>query len=226
MTMMHRILTAVRAFGQVSRVAGLGLAVTLGLGLGGCASVPSNTSMYSDHQPIVERVNYTLDLATGNGGLSYPEQQRLAGWFDELGLRYGDRLSIQDPMQDPATLGTIDSLAGRYGIAAEPGTPDSPGFVEAGTTRVVISRSKAIVRGCPDWADNSDFNPKNGLSRNFGCATNSNLAAMVANPDHLINGDDSGSGTTIMTSNKAINAYRTQTPTGANGIRSTSSRDN
>jgi pilus assembly protein CpaD len=182
--------------------------------------------MYSDHQPVVERVNYTLDLATGNGGLSYPEQQRLAGWFDELGLRYGDRLSIQDPMQDPATLGTIDALAGRYGVGVEAGTPESAGFVEAGTTRVVISRSKAFVRGCPDWAGNSDFNPRNGLSRNYGCATNSNLAAMVANPDHLIKGEDGVGDTTIMTSNKAINAYRNQAPTGAGALRSSSSRDN
>lgn len=207
-------------------MAGLGLAATVGLGLAGCASVPTNTSMYSEHQPVVEKVNYTLDLATGNGGLSYPEQQRLTGWFDGLGLRYGDRVSIQDPMQDPATLGIIDALAGRYGLAVEPGTPETAGFVEAGTTRVVVSRSKAVVRGCPDWGKQSDFNPNNGLSRNFGCATNSNLAAMVANPEDLVRGDDSDSNTEIMTSNKAINAYRTQAPTGANGIRATSSRDN
>jgi pilus assembly protein CpaD len=162
-------------------MAGLALAA-FGLSLAGCASVPSNTTMYSEHQPVVEKVNYTLDLSTGNGGLSYPEQQRLAGWFEELGLRYGDRLSIQDPLRDASTIGTIDALAARHGVAVETGTPESAGFVEAGTTRVVISRSKAIVRGCPDWADSSDFNPKNGLSRNFGCATNSNLAAMVANP--------------------------------------------
>jgi pilus assembly protein CpaD len=225
MTMMHRT-PHTQPARRLSQAAGLGLAATLGLALAGCASVPSNTTMYSEHQPVVEKVNYTLDLATGNGGLSYPEQQRLAGWFEQLGLRYGDRLSIEDPMQDAATLGTIDALASRYGIAVEAGTPESAGFVEAGTTRVVISRSKAAVRGCPDWADTSDFNPKNGLSRNFGCATNSNLAAMVANPDHLIKGDDSGSDTVIMTSNKAIGAYRSQAPTGAGALKSTSSTGN
>lgn len=223
--MMYRTLLPFTAPGRLSRLLGLALAAAA-LGLAGCAGVPGNRSMYSEHQPVVEKVNYTLDLATGNGGLSFPEQQRLAGWFEQLDLRYGDRLSIEDPMQDPSTLGTIDALAGRHGVAVEAGVPESTGFVEAGTTRVVISRSKAFVRGCPDWRDRSDGNPVNGLSRNYGCATNSNLAAMVANPDHLIKGDDSGGDTTIMTSNKAINAYRAQAPTGAGGTRGTSSREN
>ena len=221
--MMHRNLftTPVRT----TRAAGLAL-VTLGLALGGCAGLPDNPTMYSQHQPVVEKVNYTLDLTTGPSGLSYSEQERLAGWFAELGLRYGDRLSVQDPSQDPATMNAVESLAGRYGIMAETGVPATVGMVGSGTARVVISRSKAYVPGCPDWSDKSDANPASALSRNYGCATNSNLAAMVANPEHLIKGDDSGSNTTIMTSNKAINAYRNQTPTGTGGVRSTSSREN
>lgn len=210
---------------QVSRTAGLGLVAALAVTVSGCAGISANRSMYSENQPVVEKVNYTLDLATGPGGLSYPEQERLAGWFQELGLRFGDRLSVQDPTQAPATLSAIDALASRYGITPEMGVPASAGFVDAGTTRVVISRSKAYVPGCPNWSDASDANPANGLSRNFGCATNSNLAAMVANPDHLLKGDNSGSSTTIMTSNKAITSYRNQAPTGAGGIRATRSTE-
>lgn len=210
-----------------SRWAGLGLALMLGASLAGCAGVPSNRTMYSQHQPVVEKVNYTLDLTTGSGGLPYPEQERLAGWFQELGLKYGDRVALQDQMQDPALLGAVEALAGRYGITVDTGVPASVGLVPAGTTRVIVSRSKAYVPGCPDWADQSDGNPGNALSRNYGCATNSNLAAMVANPDHLLKGDETGSNTTIMTSNKAINAYRARTPTGASGtVSGTGSRDN
>jgi pilus assembly protein CpaD len=223
MTMNHRNLF--KASRHVSRVAGLGLVAALGIGLSGCAGIPANRTMYSEHQPVVEKVNYTLDLTTGPGGLSYPEQERLAGWFQELGLRFGDRLSVQDPTQDPSTLSAIDALASRYGITADMGVPASAGFVEAGTARVVISRSKAYVPGCPDWSDQSDANPANALSRNFGCATNSNLAAMVADPNHLLKGDDSGSSSTITTATKAVNSYRNQAPTGAGGIRATSSRD-
>jgi pilus assembly protein CpaD len=194
-------------------------ALALGLSLAGCAGVPTNTSMYSVHQPVVEKVNYTLDLATGNGGMSYPEQQRLAGWLEGLKLRYGDRISVEDPMQDPSTRGTVEAMAARYGLEVSEGVPASAGFVEAGTTRVVVTRSQAVVHGCPDWKAHSDANPANGLSSNYGCATNANLAAMVANPEHLLKGDDSVSDTTIMSSNKAITSYRTKQPTGAGELK-------
>lgn len=195
-------------------------ALSLGASLAGCGGIPSNRSMYSVHEPVVEKVNYTLDLSTGNGGgLSYPEQQRLAGWLDELKLRYGDRISVEDPLQDPSTRASVDALAARYGLDVGTGIPTSAGFVEAGTTRIVVSRSKAFVNGCPDWSAGSDANPANGLSSNYGCAVNSNFAAMIANPEHLIKGDTTASDTTIMSSNKAINSYRAKQPTGAGELK-------
>lgn len=193
------------------------IALTAGLSLAGCAGVPMNRSMNSVHQPVVERVNYTLDLATGNGGLPYPEQDRLAGWFAALGLRYGDRIAIADPFKNPDTRATVEAIASRYNLAISDEIPASAGYVEAGTTRIVITRSKAVVPGCPDWSAHSDANPHNALSNNYGCSTNSNLAAMVANPEHLLKGDDASGDTRIMSSNKAINTYRTQAPTGAAG---------
>lgn len=201
------------------RTTSLILALALGTSLAGCAGVATNRSMNSVHQPVVERTNYTLDLATGNGGLSSIEQDRVAGWFEELGLRYGDRVAVEDPLQSPATIAMIDRLASRYGIEVTGGIPSSAGFVEAGTTRVVVSRTKAVVQGCPDWKAHSDANPMNALSPNYGCATNSNLAAMVANPEHLIRGDNSASTTTIMSSNKAINSYRALEPTGTKELK-------
>jgi pilus assembly protein CpaD len=201
-------------------------ALTLGLSLAGCAGVPSNRSMYSEHEPVVERTNYTLDLATGDGGLSYPEQQRLGDWFDALKLHYGDRISIDDPMQSPVTRATVEMIVGRYGLELADASAASAGFVEAGTTRVVVARSKAVVRGCPDWSAHSDANPANGLSPNYGCAVNSNLAAMVANPEHLLKGDDTMSDTVIMSSNKAITAYRAKQPTGTQDLKATGSKEN
>ena len=53
---------------------------------------------------------------------------------------------------------------------------------------------------------------------NMGCAVNSNLAAMVANPEDLIHGrEGSGVGDTL-TSTKAVDAYRKAPPTGNKGL--------
>lgn len=189
----------------------------LSLALGGCAGLTAknNNMVESIHQPVVERTNYTLDLATGPGGLSIPEQRRLADWFDALTLRYGDRIAIDDPSSSSATRAAVEAVAARYGILLSNGAPVTPGYVNAGTARIVVSRSTASVPGCPDWSKNSENSLMNETSTNYGCAVNSNLAAMVANPEDLVKGATARGETVVMSSNKAIETYRQAPPTGA-----------
>lgn len=198
---------------------GAAVALSLGLALAGCGGIPTNRSLESIRQPVVERTNYTLDVAAGAGGLSYPEQSRLAGWFEAMDLRYGDRISIDDPLDSAATRSAVDAIAARFGLLVSDKAPTTEGYVNAGTARIVVTRSTAHVPGCPDWSKNSHFNPNNATSSNYGCAVNSNLASMVANPEHLIKGEKGQSDTLIMSSNKAIDSYREQTPTGEKGLK-------
>lgn len=206
-------------FRSATKVAGAALALSMGLSLGACGGMPGNRSLESIHQPVVSHNNFVLDLSTGAGGLSLPEQHRLAGWFDAMNLRYGDRVSIDDPLMSEATRNDVEAVAGRYGMLVSADAPVTPGHVDSGMVRVVITRAVAVVPHCPDWSSNSDANPKNATSSNYGCATNSNLAAMVANPDHLIRGDSSTGDTVIMSSTKAIESYREQKPTGEKGLK-------
>ena len=74
-------------FLKAPRAAGAALALSLGLALAGCGGMPGNRSLDSLHQPVIQRANYTLDVTTGPGGLSFSEQRRLAGWFDAMDLR-------------------------------------------------------------------------------------------------------------------------------------------
>ena len=162
-------------------VANLALALTLGLGLAGCGGMPSNTSLYSTKVPVVERTNMTLDVTTTTSGLPISEQQRLNGWFETMDLRYGDRIAIENPSQNPAVTNAIRDLAARYGLMLSETAPVTAGFVQPGQARVVITRTTAAVPGCPDWSAKSDTNLNNATSSNYGCAGNANLAAMVAN---------------------------------------------
>jgi pilus assembly protein CpaD len=213
-----------KLFHNVPRVAGAALALSLGLALAGCGGMPGNRTVESIHQPVVQRVDYTLDVTTGPGGLTYTEQNRLAGWFEAMDLRYGDRVSLDDPLQSGATRGAVEGLVARYGLLLGPDAPVTPGYVNAGTVRVVVSRTKATVPGCPDWSANSDVNLNNGTSSNYGCSVNSNLAAMVANPEHLIKGDAARGDNLVMSSTKAIESYRTQAPTGQGGLKASSTK--
>lgn len=202
------------------------ITLSLGLALSGCGGLAGgNRSLDSVHQPIVERTNYTLDLTSGPGGLSLPEQRRLAGWFEAMDLRYGDRISLDDPLSSGATLAAVESVAGKYGMLVSGEAPVTPGAVNAGTVRVVVTRSTASVPGCPDWSRKTDMSLNNATSTNYGCASNSNLAAMVADPEHLIKGAAGSGQTVVMSSTKAIDSYREAKPTGEGGLKQESTKE-
>ena len=202
----------------IARHTTLALAFTLGLGLAGCGGMPTNTSLYSTKVPVVERTNMVLDVNTTTAGLPISEQQRLDGWFETMDLRYGDRVAVENPGQNPAVDNAIRDLAARYGLMISDTAPVTAGYVQPGQARVVITRTTASVPGCPDWSAKSDMNYSNGISPGYGCAINSNLAAMVADPQDLLEGKKGASETVIATSNKAISTYRETPPTGAGGL--------
>ena len=199
---------------------------SLALSLGACGGMPSNRSLDSIHQPVVTQTSYTLDVAAGPAGVSIPEQRRLSGWFEAMDLRYGDKVYIDDPSHNPANRSAVEAVAGKYSMLVSDDAPLTPGYVNAGAVRVVVVRTTASVPGCPDWSTNSDTNLGNGTYSNYGCASNSNMAAMVADPSHLLKGATGSSATTVTTGTKAIDSLRNRPPTGEQGLKETSSKGN
>lgn len=196
------------------------LALGLGLAVAGCGGMPENRSLYSTKQPIVERSNFTFDVNTTPAGLPISEQQRLLGWFEMMDLDYGDRVTVENPGANPAVADAVEELAGRFGLMVSETAPTTPGYLEPGQARIVVSRTTASVPGCPDWSATSDMNYNNATSPNFGCAVNSNMAAMIADPEDLLKGQSGTGETVIATGTRAIQTYRELDPTGAGGLRS------
>jgi len=208
------------------RAATAAIALSLGLALSACnPTIGTNRSLDSIRQPVVERSTYAIDLAaSSSGGLPIPEQGRLADWFDSMNLRYGDRIGIDDATASAAVREDIARIAGRYGLLVSDGAPVTEGYIEPGNVRVVVTRSRAYVPGCPDWSAKLADHSQNATSPNFGCAVNSNIAAMVADPEHLLRGAAGTGETVVMSSTKAIRSYREQAPTGAEGLREISTQ--
>jgi hypothetical protein len=121
-----------------------------------------------------------------------------------MDLCYGDRISIDDPLSSGATRAAVEAVAGRFGLLVGDTAPVTPGMVNAGTARIIVTRTSAQVPGCPDWSAKSDANFKNATSTNYGCASNANLAAMVADPEHLLKGASGPSRTVVMSGDKAM----------------------
>ncbi len=205
---------------RLTRSAGAALALSLGLVLSACGGIPTNRTLNSVHQPVVQRNSYTFDVSTlPSGGLSISEQRRLAGWFEAMDLRYGDKVAVDDPSGSNATRQAVAGVAARHGILVSETAPVTAGEVLAGAARIVVTRTVAEVPGCPDWSAGSDFNPLNGTSSGYGCATNANLAAMVADKEHLVRGANVSGQTVVMSSTKAIDSYREAKPTGEAGLK-------
>ena len=191
-------------------------ALALPLLAAGCMGT-ENRGLESVHQPVVSRADYLLDLAADSSGLAPGEAARLRGWVDTMRLGYGDRVSVDDPARSPRVRGQVAAAVATHGLLLADDAPTLGQPVAPGTVRVVLSRMHAAVPGCPDWSrdESSEFN--GNTSSNHGCATNANLAAMVADPADLVRGR-SGSGINDAASSaRAIEAYRKATPTGGGG---------
>jgi pilus assembly protein CpaD len=157
----------------------------LAVSLTACGAGTTNRGVDSVHQPVISRTDYVFDL---NDGMGAQSSQRLAGWFQSLNLGFGDRVSLDDPSGNPSNRAAVASAANRFGVAVQDTAPITQGELVPGMFRVVVSRSKAEVPGCPDWSRSSQGNYAGDAPSNYGCATNSNLAAMVANPNDLVAG--------------------------------------
>ncbi|MBB4840523.1 MULTISPECIES: CpaD family pilus assembly protein [Sphingomonas] len=183
--------------------------------LAGCGTY--NGGVESVHQPVVQRNDYVLDLQTTGYGLAAGESQRLAGWMSAMNLRYGDRVAIDDGAAGTTGRQEIAAEAGRYGLILADRAPVTAGQIAPGTIRVVVTRMTAAVPGCPDNSRPAEYTFEASTSSNYGCSTNANLAAMIADPADLVRGAPGSPTGDPATSAKAIGAFRTAAPSGAGG---------
>lgn len=192
------------------------LLIALGSALTGCQTtdrtdVPS-AGVAPVNVPVVTSANYVFDAAAPGGALAGSEASRLDGWFQGLQLGYGDTVYV-DGGYAPTARQQVAAIAGKYGMLVAAGAPVEAGVVQPESVRVVVARRRATVPGCPNWNQWSQPDWDNKSLPNSGCGVNSNLAAMVADPEDLIHGRDGGT-TDVNAATRAIQMYRTKPLTG------------
>ena len=208
------------------------LLLTLTASLGACQTTADR--VVPDHPerggaavnvPVVTRADYAFDLAAPDGTLSPAESARLDAWFRSLELGYGDTIYVEGPYAYGAR-DEVARLAGNYGLLVGNGAPVSQGMVQPGTVRVLVSRTRASVPNCPNWSPPSQPSFGHSQMPNYGCGVNSNMAAMVANPQDLVFGREGSGVGDNRTSVKALDTYRKAAPTGAGGLKDISTKGN
>lgn len=218
----------------MSRLIRIAAVSALGLAVAGCATgqprtlnARTNYSVYSVHQPVVEHTNYVFDLRVDGDRVSEAELNRLAAWFHSIDARYGDRITIDEPRGygSAGARADVGRVASDFGLLlADSAAPITEGEVAPGTIRVVASRASAHVEGCPSYTNPGIDSPVRTDS-NYGCATNSNLAAMIANPDDLIHGQEGSGRDSATVAGRAVRTYRERVPTGTQPLPSTTTRN-
>jgi pilus assembly protein CpaD len=194
--------------------------------LTGCSHTPNDLpdrGLEAVNVPVVARTDYVFDASAPDGSLSSGEAARLNAWFSGMDLGYGDSIYVDGPYAGAAR-SDVAQVAGYYGLMVAPSAPMTTGAVPPGMVRVIVSRTRASVPGCPNWSVPAQPNYNNRTMSNFGCAVNSNLAAMVANPGDLVHGREGSSVGDNYTATKAVGAYRKAEPTGTKGLQDISTK--
>lgn len=199
------------------------LVATAAVTLSACGT--RNPGIESIHQPVVQRSDYAFDVAAADTGLTAEETDRLAGWMSSLRLGYGDRIAVDaNTGANAAVRDTVSALAARYGLLVSDEVPYTAGQIAPGTARVVVSRMRASVPNCPDHSRVSGIEFEGNTNSNYGCAVNSNLAAMVARPEDLVRGQPGAPTSDPAAAFKAIDTYRKAPSTGAGGLKAESTK--
>jgi pilus assembly protein CpaD len=196
--------------------------LALATALAGCTHDTPTTSpargLAPVNVPVVSRAEYVFDAAAPDGSLPSSEEARLNAWFSSLNLGYGDAIYVDGAA--PSARGDVARVAGQYGMLISEGSPVTAGMVAPGSVRVVVSRARASVPNCPNWSRPSQPNFDNSQMSNLGCGVNSNLAAMIANPDDLVHGREGNPYVDAAAASRGVGVYYTTPPTGKKGLQS------
>jgi pilus assembly protein CpaD len=169
--------------------------------LAGCAPYPK-AGWTPAEVPVVENQlrwiesTHVVRFAPDDSNLSAGERSRLDAFLNIARPDYPDRIAVladDSALETRRVAGVREHLLERrvssrqitLGMAAD----DRPNVVT-----IVIGRYIVIPPSCPNWSKPSSADANNRNGSNFGCATATNLGAMVADPGDLVTGKSVGPG--------------------------------
>ena len=166
------------------------LALTLALLIGACAPVTSYTDAEAPKRLKLDSATTQLDVhfVPGTANLSPADAVHLRQLAASGGINQADRVTIQaagGPDLVKQRVASVSSLLLHYGIII---SAESVANVPPNLAHIEIGRTLVTLPACPNWSKPSGTDFGNQPSSNFGCATESNLGMMVANPSDLASG--------------------------------------
>jgi pilus assembly protein CpaD len=138
-------------------------------------------------------LDHDVDFARGTRTVTASEVAGLSNFLKDNAVGEGDSVTVAGSNTASALTAArraaVLAELNRLHIHAMPATVTAP---VSNAVRVHVDHVVVTAPSCPDWSKAEADNPDNTTSSNFGCATETNLAAMVANPADLAKGRPSG----------------------------------
>lgn len=177
------------------------IALLLGtVALSGCADwenhmqslLPPPVPAYTDKQIVVapERSSHSVVFAHNVAMVSAEEQTALAEFIRTAGVTAGAVVQVEQPLPNARRLerqraANVTTWLRRHGYQTEAFAVNPP---EEGTVRLQASKLVAVAPSCPNWDMHPYYEFGSQPLPNLGCADRTNLAAMVVNPQDLVDG--------------------------------------
>jgi pilus assembly protein CpaD len=177
-------------------------AAVLSVLVAGSCSVTNDGNTISEdgahNHPITVEPSYRelkVQFAGGEAGMSSEDAVKFDAFLADYRVHGNGSLGISVPNGAPAhdAITFFAERAAATGISRDKilvSTHD----VSNGDFRVAVSyiSYKASADSCGDWSENLAFTADNQTPKNFGCAVQHNIAAMVADPRDLLGPREAG----------------------------------
>ena len=165
--------------------------------LGACA--PDTAEWSPVEAPKKNRVDWvafhhTIQFGARNATLGARAKTNLSRFVRRLGSGDGVRITVAATADGDGALvaGRREAAVTAYlrGLGVRPRLAPAAAARAAGKSAVVVTIGRYVVTTprCPNWTKPSHKDFDNRVSSNFGCATETNLGLMVADPGTLLRG--------------------------------------
>jgi len=145
--------------------------------------------------------NHAVVFPGGSTVLPAAERDLLDRFAMESAAGYGDQVRVsasgaastpqQQALAEKREAAIIEFFRSRNVMAAR-GIRPRDGSPADATVNVAVGRYVVTTPKCPNWTKPPGFDPENTTGSNFGCATETNLGLMVADPGDLVRGRELG----------------------------------
>jgi pilus assembly protein CpaD len=144
-------------------------------------------AMHYERFPIeVARGAVRLDVSTRRPSLGERQEDAVAKFAQQASASGAHRIQVQRPR----SAATADAVAGRVtqilvmnGIEPESIVESEYAGGRGAPVIITFQRKIAVTPECGDWSEDIAVTGKNEPPPDFGCATQNNIAAIVANPE-------------------------------------------